>query len=171
MVHPPSTPNTKLRRQTLRLCVPHAAGNGNRGNDRATAKSHPEEARPGPNPVTTAQGPVDYREDYVSHAMSSSRRRGSRRFHSTWICSLSVIPAQAGIQGRKGSLRPTFHHWIPAQCRQVEPSTPREGTRPTSTRDVVGRVPRPGARVAHRTSIQPPARRVRARGLHPPAML
>jgi len=28
-----------------------------------------------------------------------------------------VIPAQAGIQGGKDSVRPTFHHGIPAQCR------------------------------------------------------
>jgi len=44
----------------------------------AAAESRPEEARLGPNPVITEQGPVDHRRDCDSHSMSSPRRRGSR---------------------------------------------------------------------------------------------
>jgi len=32
------------------------------------------------------------------------------------------MPAKAGIQGRNDSIRRSFHHRIPAQCRPVEHS-------------------------------------------------
>jgi len=85
----------------------------------------------------TAPGPVDHRGDCVSHSMSSRRRRGSRPRKGRGRPWLNVIPAQAGIQGWKESVPPTFHHWIPALCPYVQPSTPREGTRPTGERAVI----------------------------------
>jgi len=50
------------------------------------------------------------------HNCATTYRSKSRRLRFPF----HAIPAQAGTQGRIGSLRPTFHHWIPAYAGMTE---------------------------------------------------
>jgi len=106
---------------------------------RATPKSHPEEARVGPNPVATAPGLVDHRGGSASHSMSSPRRRGSRAGTAA-----SALRSTTGSRPHAGklSLRRRVRHaaYIHHRCCRPGPRNPAPGwltARPSNHRPAV----------------------------------